>query len=217
MRGNYAIFGMGVFGAKLAKELCDDGHNVVAVDINQDRIEDYRDKVTEAICADVRSEDVIRELDVKKFDAVILCMSSHFEDQILALTFLKQYGVRAVFVKANTAIQSQILSRLGADMILQPEQHMAELLARRLTWSNIADLFEFRGSAIAEVKVPADMAGKSLRQLDLRNRSHITVLLIRKANGKDEDNWSPDTVLEPKDTLTVFGPKQAIIDQFKKK
>ena len=193
-RNHYAVLGLGSFGAKLAVALARAGNTVLVVDIDQQRVDDLRDKVTEAIIADVSNEEVVRELNVRKFDAVILGMSSHFEDQVLALTLLKQEGVRKVIVKANTTIQERILFRLGADEVFQPEQDVAERLARRLTMDNITDLFEFKGSAIAEVTVPEQLSGQSLRQLDLRNRFNVTVLLMRKPGGSAETVMTPDTL-----------------------
>lgn len=209
--------GLGSFGAKLAVALARAGNTVLVVDIDQQRVDDLRDKVTEAIIADVSNEEVVRELNVRKFDAVILGMSSHFEDQVLALTLLKQEGVRKVIVKANTTIQERILFRLGADEVFQPEQDVAERLARRLTMDNITDLFEFKGSAIAEVTVPEQLSGRSLRQLDLRNRFNVTVLLMRKPGGSAETVMTPDTLLEKGDQLTVFGSQKSIIELFKEK
>ena len=216
-RNHYAVLGLGSFGAKLAVALARAGNTVQVVDIDQQRVDDLRDKVTEAIIADVSNEEVVRELNVRKFDAVILGMSSHFEDQVLALTLLKQEGVRKVIVKANTTIQERILFRLGADEVFQPEQDVAERLARRLTMDNITDLFEFKGSAIAEVTVPEQLSGQSLRQLDLRNRFNVTVLLMRKPGGSAETVMTPDTLLEKGDQLTVFGSQKSIIELFKEK
>ena len=136
-KNHYAVLGLGSFGAKLAVALAKAGNTVLIVDIDQQRVDDLRDKVTEAVIADVSNEEVVRELDVRKFDAVILGMSSHFEDQVLALTLVKQEGARKVIVKANTVIQERILFRLGADEVIQPEQDVAERLARRLTMDNI--------------------------------------------------------------------------------
>lgn len=214
-RNQYAVFGLGSFGAKLAVELGKAGNTVVIVDIDRQRVDDLREKVTEAIIADVSNEEVVRELNVAKFDAVILGMSSHFEDQVLALTLLKQEGARKVLAKANTAIQERILYRLGADEVIQPEQDVAERISRRLSMTNITDLFEFKGSAFAEVSVPARMAGKSLRQLDLRNRCNVTVLLMHKPGCPTETILSPDTLLEKGDQLTVFGSRESILKLFK--
>lgn len=217
VRNHYAVLGLGSFGAKLAPALARAGNTVLAVDVDPQRIDDLRDKVTEAVVADVSNEEVIRELNVRKFDAVVLGLSSHFEDQVLALTLLKQEGARKVIVKANSTIQERILFRLGADEVIQPEQDVAERLARRLTMDNITDLFEFKGSAIAEVTVPEHLAGQSLRQLDLRNRFNITVLLLRKPGKTSETVMTPDTLLETGDELTVFGSQKSITELFKER
>ena len=198
----------------LAKKLSMGGNHVTAVDINPDRVNEIRDKVAEAVIADCSSEDAIQEMDVRKFNAVILAMSSHFESQLLALTLLKQEGAGRVYAKAASAIQREILSRLGADEIIQPEKDAAERLTRKLTLDNISDFVDFKGSAIAEVAVPPDMTGKSLRDLDLRNRHNINVLLVKKLGGGPENIWSPDTELEEGDMLTVFGSQDTIVKVF---
>ena len=98
MKGAYAVFGAGSFGSKVATELSEAGHHVVVIDRDRDAVSAIREKVTEALVADVSNPDVIRELDVKKFDAVIMGMSSHFEDLILALTLIKQEGAKNIYV-----------------------------------------------------------------------------------------------------------------------
>lgn len=214
-RNSYAIFGLGSFGSKLALELSKAGNTVLVCDINQQRVDDLRDKVTQAVIADVSNEEAVKELNVAKFDAVILSMSSFFEKQVLALTLLKQEGVKRVLAKANTNIQEKILFRLGADEVIQPEQDVAYRLSRRLSLSNISDMFDFKGSAIAEVIVPSHLDGKTLKDLDLRNKHQVTVLLLRKPGSTDELPTGPATLLERGDQLTVFGNQQSIINLFK--
>lgn len=214
-RNSYAIFGLGSFGSKLALELSKAGNTVLVCDINQQRVDDLRDKVTQAFIADVSNEEAVKELNVAKFDAVILSMSSYFEKQVLALTLLKQEGVKRVLAKANTNIQEKILFRLGADEVIQPEQDVAYRLSRRLSLSNISDMFDFKGSAIAEVIVPGHLGGKTLKELDLRNKHQVTVLLLRKPGSTEELPTGPATLLERGDQLTVFGNQQSIINLFK--
>ena len=214
-KSTYAVFGLGAFGSRLAVELSRAGNDVVAVDLDADRVNEIRDEVAEALVADVSSEEVIRELNVAKFDAVILGMSSHFEALVLTLTLLRQEGAKRIFAKAGTRIQERILYRLGADEIILPEQDVAERLSRRLSLDNISDFFIFKGQAIAEVIVPEKLAGKSLRELALRNRYNITVLTIGRGGGSPETVFDPETVLETGDQLTVFGNQKSIIELFK--
>ena len=215
MADSYAIFGLGSFGAKMAVSLSSYGNTVLVCDNNPARVDEIRDKVAEAVVADVSNQDAVRELGVRKFDVVILGMSSHFEGQILALTHLKQEGARRIIAKANNDVQERILYRLGADEVIQPEQDVADRLSRRLSWHNISDIFEFKGSAIAEVLVPAKLAGRTLLELDLRNRYNVTVLLLRKPGSAEDMATGPGTLLERGDQLTVFGSRQSIVDLFK--
>lgn len=215
MKGAYAVFGAGSFGAKVAEELSAAGHHVVVVDNDREAIMAIRDKVTEALVADVSNPDVIKELDVKKFNAVIMGMSSHFEALILALTLVKQEGAAKIYAKANTALQKRILLRLGADMVIQPDQDVAERLCKRLSMSHITDMFEFKGSYIAEVGIPEEMVNKTIRELDLRNRCNIIVLLVKKPGQEISTVWDPDMVLQEDDRLTVIGKEKAILEVFK--
>ncbi len=171
-KNSYAIFGLGSFGGKLAVELSRAGHTVLVCDVNQSKVDDYSSKVAEALVCDVSNADAVKELNVSKFDAVILGMSSFFEKQVLALTLLKQEGAKRVLAKAVSDIQERILYRLGADEVIQPEKDVAARLARRLSLTNISDVFEFKGSAIAEVQVPTTLAGRSLRAGPAQPQQH---------------------------------------------
>ena len=215
MGNSYAILGLGSFGSKLAISLSKLGNTVLVCDVDPVRIDDIRDKVAEAVIADVSNPDAVKELGVSKFNVIILGMSSHFEDQILALTHLKQEGASKIIAKATSDVQEKILYRLGANEVIQPEQDVAERLSRRLTWHNISDIIDFKGAAIAEVIVPGRLSGKSLLELDLRNRYNVTVLLLRKSGSTENIPTGPGTVLEKGDQLTVFGSRQSIIELFK--
>ena len=216
-RNSYAVFGMGAFGAKLATELAHGGNTVLICDRNAARIEELKDKVADAVIADATSGEVIRELNVDKFDAVILGMSSHFESQVLALTLLKQAGAKKVIIKSQSAIQEKILYRLGADEVIQPELDVASRLARRLSLSNISDIFEFKGSAIADVIVPPALEDIPLRELDLRGKYNITILIKYTPDGLNVCSIGPETTLKAGDQLTVFGDQKSIIEIFKGK
>lgn len=216
MKNTFAVMGLGTFGSKLAVELSQAGHSVVAIDRSKNIINDIKDKVTEALIADITNQETIKEIDVQNFDAVILGMSSHFEDLILALTLVKQEGAKKIIAKANTDIQKRILLRLGADEVIQPEQAIAERLSKRLSMSNISDMFAFKGSTIAEVKVPPSLSGKSIRELDIRQKHNISLLLIKKPGREVENIWNPDMILEEGDELTIIGKEKSIIKVFQK-
>jgi len=215
MKRTYAVFGLGTFGSRVAVELSAAGNTVVVVDMDPVLVNSVKDKVAEAIIANVANPESIAQLAVRKFDAIIIGLSSHFEDTILALTLVKQEGAAKVIVKANSDMQRRILLRLGADEVIQPDMDVAERLSKRLSLNNILDMIEFKGSCIAEVKVPDSMNGKTIRELDLRNRHNIIVMLIKKPGRAMETVWNPDMALDAGDQLTVFGSDKAIIEVFK--
>ena len=216
MKNTFAVIGLGTFGSKLALELSQAGHSVIAIDRSKNIINDIKDKVTEALIADLTNPDTVKEIDVQNFDAVILGMSSHFEDLILTLTLLKQEGAKKIIAKANTDLQKRILLRLGADEVIQPEQAVAERLSKRLSMNNISDMFSFKGSTIAEVRVPASLSGKSIRELDVRQKHNISLLLLKKPGKEIENIWNPDIILEEGDELTILGEEKNIIEVFQK-
>ena len=217
MKNTFAVIGLGTFGSKLALELSQAGHSVVAIDRSKAIIEDIKDKVTEALIADVTNLDTVREIDVQKFDAVIFGMSSHFEDLILALTLVNQEGAKKIIAKSNTALQKRILLRLGADEVIQPDQDVAVRLSRRLSMDNISDMFDFKGSTIAEVKVPKSLSGKTIRELDIRRTHNISILLLKKPGREVENIWNPDVVLDEGDELTIIGEENSIVNLFQNK
>ena len=216
MKNTFAIIGLGTFGSKLALELGQAGHSVVAIDQSKTIINDIKDKVSEALIADVTNPDTVKEIDIRNFDAVIFGMSSHFEDLILALTLVKQEGAKRIIAKANTTLQKRILLRLGADEVIQPDQDVAERLSRRLSMNNISDMFAFKGSTIAEVVVPASLSGKSIRDLDMRRKHNISILLLKKPGEEVENIWNPDVILNEGDELTILGAEKNIIEVFQK-
>ena len=215
-KNSYAVFGMGAFGAKLATTLAQSGNTVLICDRSAARVEELKDKVADAVIADATSEEVIKELNVSKFDAVILGMSSYFESQVLALTLLKQAGAQKVIIKSKSTIQEKILYRLGADEVIQPELDVASRLARRLSLANISDIFEFKGSAIADVIVPPALENIPLQELDLRGKYNITILIKYTPDGLNVCALGPDTILKAGDQLTVFGDQKSIIELFQR-
>ena len=214
-KNSYAVFGMGAFGTRVATMLANSGNTVLICDRNVEKIDELKEKVSEAIIGDVTNEEVVRELNVDKFDAVILGMSNYFEDQVLALTLLKQAGAKKVFVKSTSLIQEKILYRLGADEVILPELDVASRLARRLSLANVSDIFEFKGSAIADVIVPESLADVPLKDLNLRGKYNITILIKYTPDGLNACAIGPDTRLKAGDQLTVFGDQKSIIELFR--
>ncbi len=216
MNKDIAVFGLGIFGSKLAKELQKQGNTVLAVDVNSDHIKNIKDYVSQAIIADVTDKDVITELGVQKFDAAVICMSDSLENQILCLTHLKNQGVKKVIAKVNTEIQKEILIKLGADEVIQPEEEAAIRLARLVSVPNIIDMYKLKDAHIASAKPTKEMCGSTLKEIGLLQKFNISAVLIKRSEDEEAQlAWNPNIVISEDDEITVIGAKKDIENAFR--
>ncbi len=216
MGKNIAVLGLGIFGSKIAVELEDEslGNQVMAVDSDPKKVDKIKDYVSQALIADITDEDTLRELDIAKFDFIILGMGSYLQSQILCITFLKKLNARHVIAKANTSVQKEILMKVGADSVILPEEDSAEILAKKLSFQNITEIFNFGGGFFAKVKVPKRMYGYTLKDLDLRQKYRISAILLKKKGDVPKMIWNPNTVLDEGDELTVIAEQDNITEVF---
>jgi trk system potassium uptake protein TrkA len=214
MVNNFAVLGLGTFGARMTEKLCSFGHNVLAIDVDPDKVNSFKNRVTESLIADVSNANVLKGIDIKRFDSIILSLGDDFEDLVMAITHLKQEGANNVVAKANTELQKNILMRIGADEVIMPERDVALRLAKRLSLSNISNIFELKGYILADVNVPKTMNGKSIVELDLRNRHNLIILLVKKPNSEPEFIVDPKMKLFVGDELAVIGKEKNIIKVF---
>lgn len=209
----YAIIGLGRFGFNLAIALEEHGHTVMAVDIDPQLVQSIVDQVSHAATLDSTNEEALRAIDIGAFDTVVVAIGQDFEANLLTTVNLKNLGVRRIICKTQTSRQCDILLRLGADKVIQPEQNSARRLAEELSTPAMIDHFNLgQDYSIAEVMLPDSLAWQSLAQINLRNTYRVTVLLIKRG---DEVHISPraDTILQKEDILVLFGKNQ-YINQF---
>lgn len=206
----FAVIGLGRFGYNLAVALEEHGHTVMAVDIDSQLVQSIVDQVTHAAALDCSNEEALRDIDISTFDTVIVAIGNDFEANLLTTVNLKNLGVRRIICKAQTSRQCDILLRLGADKVIQPEQNSARRLAEELSTPAMIEHFNLgQDYSIAEVVLPESLAWQSLAQIDLRNTHRVTVLLIKRG---DEVHISPraDTILQKEDILVLFGTNQCV-------
>lgn len=209
-----AVFGLGTFGQETATSLMALGHSVLAVDEDTELIEKIKNDVTRAVIADVTDANTLDELDIAKFDAVVLGMSGNFEDQVLCAKLLINAGVKRLFAKVNSAIQAEILKLIGVTDVIRPDCEAARRLARTMSTTGIVDMFRIQGAVVAQVKVKPKMVGFTLHELDLRNRHHINAIMIKSANDRaPRVIWQSSTVLNEGDELTVVAADEEHIQK----
>jgi trk system potassium uptake protein len=215
MKGQYAVIGLGRFGSSLATTLHQAGNEVLAIDRNEERIEEYKDHVTYAVVADSTDEEALKRVGIRNFDAVIVAIGDDIQASILTVLVLKELGVKKVVAKAINQRHGQVLYKVGADWVVFPERDMGERVATQLMSPNVLDYIELaKDYSIEEVKVHPSMIGKNLRELNLRARFNITVIAII-SDGKVSVSPSPDRTIKEGDILVVIGENKDL-DRFEK-
>jgi trk system potassium uptake protein len=215
MKGQYAVIGLGRFGSSLATTLYQAGNEVLAIDRNEERIEEYKDHVTYAVVADSTDEEALKGVGIRNFDAVIVAIGDDIQASILTVLVLKELGVQKVVAKAINKRHGQVLYKVGADWVVFPERDMGERVATQLMSPNVLDYIELaKDYSIEEVKVHPSMIGKNLRELNLRARFNITVIAI--TNKREVTiSPSPERIIKEGDILVVIGENKDL-DRFEK-
>lgn len=177
---DFAVIGLGRFGASAAAALADDGHYVLGVDLDPALVQEFADQLTLTVQADATNEDALRELEIEKFDTVIVAIGQNFESNVLTTATLKSMGAKQIVCKALTQRQAEILSRVGADLVVLPEIEAGLQLARRLSRPRLIDeVDQIPGVSVAELRAPAAMVGKTLAEIRLRDKQGVMVLAVR--------------------------------------
>ena len=204
----FAVIGLGRFGTSLAITLCRMGHEVLAIDEDEKKVEEIIEFVTHAVQADAKDEQALKELDIKNFDAVIVSIGK--EASIWVTVMLKEMGVKKVIAKAQTELHGKVLSRVGADKVVFPERDMGERVARALVSDNIMEQITLSPEhSIIEMIAPPKFIGKTLQDIALGREFGVTVLAIRR--GK-EILISPNakTEIMEGDLLVIIGRNEQL-------
>jgi trk system potassium uptake protein len=199
----FVVIGIGRFGSALAERLYGLGHEVLAIDTNEELIQKISDKVTHAVTADASDESVLKSLGVRNFDVAIVAIGSDIQSSIITTLMLKDLGVKYVVAKAQNDLHAKVLYKIGADRVVFPERDMGERVAHNLIATNILEFIELSPEySIIEFTVPQNWVGKNLRELNLRVRFGVNVVALKSINNdyinaspKAEDEIKEDTVL----------------------
>jgi len=188
------------------------GHEVLGVDNDEERVNDLKDEITQAVQADITEERVLKELGVKNFDAAIVSIATDLEASILVTMMLKEMGLKYIIAKAQNNLHAKILKKIGVDKVVFPERDMGARIARRLITPNIKDYVELEPNYnIMEIKALPEFVDKSLSELDLRNKYGINVLAIKRNNGFNISPQAKD-VIKKDDLLIVIGETKIITE-----
>lgn len=204
------LIGLGLFGKHIATELNRLDHEIMAVDQNEDRVNEVLPIVTSAQIGDSTNVDFLKSLGIKNFDVCIVAMSGNFQNSLETTSLLKELGASCVVSAAKRDVQEKFLLRNGADEVVYPEKQMARWTAMRYTADHILDFIEIDDDhAIFEIQMPKEWNGKTIGQLDVRKKYNINILAI-KENGRMNMSISPDTYLSSNESLLVLGDYKSL-------
>lgn len=201
----YVVIGCGRFGSSVAQTLYKQGYDVLAIDKNEEKVQEISNYVTHAVQAEAIDENALISLGIRNFDVAVVTIGSDMQASILATLMVKELGVKTVIAKAQNELHGTVLEKIGADKVVYPERDMGTRVARQLVSSNFLDHIEFAPDySIVEIKVIEDWEGKSLKDLKLNIRYGIYVIAIKQG---DDLNISPyaDDIIETDDILIVIG------------
>ena len=204
MKKTYAVFGLGRYGIAVARELVEHGMEVIAVDSEERIVNMAADELPICKCADITDPDVIRQLGISNVDVVIIAMANNLEASVMAVTLCKEIGVRTVIAKCANEMHQKILTRVGADKVVFPENESGIRLARNLLSSGFVDMVSLaKNVSMIELDVKPEWLGKNLIQLNLRKKYSINVVALRRADMVSVD-IDPHAPLQKEDKLIVI-------------
>lgn len=201
----FVIIGLGRFGSSVAKTLYALGHDVLAIDSNEDLVQEISDSVTHAVQMDATDESALRTLGLRNFDVAVVTIGANIQASVMATLLVKDMGIKYIIAKGNSDLHAKVLYKIGADRVILPEKDMGVRVAHNLVSSSILDYIELSPDySIIEIESPKEWYGKSMKELSLRSKYGINVMAIKRNN---EVNISPDAddVINKDDIVVAIG------------
>ncbi|MDO5047477.1 MAG: TrkA family potassium uptake protein [Anaerococcus sp.] len=208
MEKNVIVLGLGRFGRAVATKLFEKGIYVTVVDSNYKKIERIASFVSNAVQADITEELALKSLGINNYDVAIVATGSDVEASIESTLICKDSGVKKVIAKATSQSHARILKKIGADQIVFPEADTGARLARALAGSNLLELVQFSNDfSLIEIKAHKDWIGKSLSDLDFRNKYKMTVVAFER-DRKMQMSLNPNEQIKEGDVLVMIGANE---------
>lgn len=204
------IVGLGRFGRHIAKIFSDMRHEVMAVDIDEDKVNAVLPYVTNAQIGDATNQEFIESLGVRNFDVCIVAIGDNFQSSLESTALIKECGAAFVVSRAARDVHAKFLLRNGADEIVYPEEQLAKWVAIRYSSEHIFDYIEVAdGYGIYEVSVPKSWIGKTVGTIDIRKKYRVNIMGL-KFKGRTDMDITPNTLFEESQTMLVLGQHKDI-------
>ena len=209
-RKSVLIIGVGRFGKHVAIKLSELGHEIMAVDKDEERLNEIMPYVTNGQIGNSVNEAFLKSLGVKDYDICFVAIGEDFQSSLETTCLLKELGAKKVIARAERDGQAKFLQRNGADEVVYPEKQLASWIAIKYSSDHILDYIEIDETcSIYEVDVPKEWVGKTIGNIDIRKKFNINIIAV-KENGKANAFVTPDTLLTDNKTLLVLGENKML-------
>ncbi|MBV7503904.1 TrkA family potassium uptake protein [Bacillus sp. sid0103] len=216
MKRSFAVIGLGRFGGSICRTLTDEGMEVLAIDKNEERVNEYAMIASHAVVGDTTDEAVLKSLGIRNFDHVIVAIGDDIQSSILTTLILKELGVDRITAKAQNDYHEKVLRKIGADNVVHPERDMGRRIANNMASSNVVDYLELSAEhSIVEIVANGKLSGNTIMDLDIRKKYGLNIVAIKRG---EEIIVSPQAreTFHVNDVLIVIGNDQDI-DRFEKR
>ena len=206
----YAVIGLGRFGTSVALTLQELGHEVLAIDADEERVQKLVDEVTHVVQADTTEESSLNALGLRNFDAVVVAIGEDVQANVATTLLLKEIGVPYIIAKAKSALHGKMLEKIGADRVIYPERDMGQRVAHSLVSANVLDYIELSPNlSLVEVTAPGIFVGRTLAEANMRARYGVNVVAIKRYEDLIVPP-QPDELIHECDVLIVIGPTDGL-------
>lgn len=215
-RRQFGVIGLGRFGSAMATALAELGHDVIGVDGDPEKVRQLADVITQAIELDATDEKALRAAGIQDVDVAVVSIGENIESSLLVVMQLHEIGIKTIVAKAVTPLHGRILEKLGVSRVIFPEREMAIRVAHSLVMPNVLDYIELsRDFSIMELPAPEVFIGRTLKQLELRQRFGLTLIAIKRrpaAGGPEVTTVAPtaDEMIQAGDVLALLGTNERL-------
>lgn len=205
MKKQIVVLGLGVFGRSLALALEQYGAEVIAIDKDLKLVEEVVDHITYAVAADFTDITQLQEIGISECDIAVIATGTRLEETLIGIINLKELGIPKIIAKITNERYIEVLQKVGADIIIQPEKDVGESLAKNLVTYNGSEIIDIDEKySVVEIPVKSEYVNKSILELDFRRVFGVNIIGIRNKHKKLNINFEPTYKLQAKDSLLVI-------------
>jgi trk system potassium uptake protein TrkA len=216
MKKEFAVIGLGRFGGSICRALSEEGLEVMAIDTDEDKVNEFANIASHAVVGDTTDETVLKSLGIRNFDHVIVAIGDNIQASILTTLILKELGVKDITVKATNDYHEKVLSKIGADRIVHPERDMGRRIAHKIISNNVLDYLELSDEhSIVEIVANEKIHGNSIIDLDIRAKYGINIVAMKR-NRDIIVSPQANEIIKKNDVLIVIGA-DTDINRFEKR